>query len=453
MNAKQLSRRTFLRMTALTAAGATLVACTAPISPSTGSGGAAAPAQTDTLTFWMWNTFAPEADEVMNKAITDWGAANNVTVEISRDSDSNQIDKLMPAVEGGTLPDAFFTGAGEALRMTDAGATASLKDVFAEVGEAHQKWLPRLEEYVTRDGDIKFLPYSIDTPMLQFRQDLLEKSGATVPEGQWTWTQVRELAKQAQDYTETQGDKKIGWGFGVVKQQTDGWDGDLFRNFGADIWDETGTKIILAEKSMENAVRALNFAKEAWDAGLFPEDAASRDYSSNNTNYEEEQGILVINAASIYVWCQENKPELAEVTGLAPKPSDLRNTTDAGLRYTLNLNKDAKNPTKAVDLIKALYDSSIYRPWLEAGFVTNVVHEYDTLPMWTGKRAQFNQAANIGVYGGYPAPYDNAAMAEVNGPDAPTGSMLVHVLIDGWTPEDAVADADTYAKNIFAKYF
>ncbi len=66
-----------------------------------------------------------------------------------------------------------------------------------------------------------------------------------------------------------------------------------------------------------------------------------------------------------------------------------------------------------MDLIKGLYDSSIYAPWLEAGFVTNVVHEYDTLPMWEGKRAQFNLAANIGVYGGYPAPYDNAAMSEL----------------------------------------
>jgi len=453
MNAKQLSRRTFLRMTAMSAAATALVACTAPVAPTTGGGAAAAPAQSQSIRFWMWNTYAPAADEVLEKGINDWGAANNVTVEISRNSDSNTIDKIMPALEAGTLPDALFAGAGDALQMAAADGLASLKDVFPEIGAAHKDWLPRLETYVTRDGDIKFLPYSIDTPMLQFRQDILEKAGVTVPEGQWTWDQVRDFAKQAQDYTETQGDKKIGWGFGVVKQQTDGWDADLFRNFGADIWDESGEKIILAEKSMDNAVRALNFAKEAWDMGLFPEEAASWDYSSNNTNYEEEQGILVINAASIYVWCQANKPELAEVTGLAPKPKDLRDTTDAGLRYTLVLNKVAENPTKAVELIKALYDSSIYGPWLEQGFVTNVVHEYDTLPMWTGKRAQFNQAANIGVYGGYPAPYDNAAQAELNGPNAPVGSMLVRVLIDGWSPQDAIAEADEFAKQVFSKYF
>jgi multiple sugar transport system substrate-binding protein len=454
MNASKLSRRMFLRMSALSAAGAALAACAAPAAPGAAGGEAAAPAASNQLSWWMWNTFAPAADEVLEAKLNEWAAANGVTIEISRDSDSNQADKVMPALEAGTLPDGLFTGADVALQMMAAGGTASLKDVFAEVGEAHEGWLPRLEEYVTRDGDIQFLPYSIDTPMMHFRQDIFEAAGVEIPEGQWTWDQVREYAKTAQDYTEAQGDKKIGWGFGVVPRENDGWCDDLFRNFGADVWDETGTKIVLAESSMEQAVRALNFIKEAWDMGLFPEDAASWDYASNNTNYQEEQGILVINAASIYTWAEANKPELAEVTGLAPKPSDLRDTTNAGLRYTVVMNKEASNPTKALELIRALYDSEIYRPWLEAGFVTNVLTEYNTLPMWEGKRAQFNLAANIGVYPGYPAPFDNAAMAELgSGNNAPVGSMVVRVLIDGWTPEDAIAESDEFAKRVFEKYF
>jgi multiple sugar transport system substrate-binding protein len=439
----------------MTAAGAALVACAAPAAPgATGGGDAAAPAVSNELSWWMWNTFAPAADEVLEAKLNEWAEANGVTIEISRDSDSNQADKVMPALEAGTLPDGLFTGADVALQMMSANGTASLKDVFAEVGEAHEGWLPRLEEYVTREGDIHFLPYSIDTPMMHFRQDIFEAAGVEIPEGQWTWEQVREYAKIAQDYTVEQGNKKIGWGFGVVPREHDGWCDDLFRNFGAHIWDESGQRIVLAEESMENAVRALNFIKEAWDMGLFPEDAASWDYASNNTCYQEEQGILVINAASIYTWAEQNKPELAEVTGLAPKPADLYNTTNASLRYTVVLNREAKNPTRATELIHALYDAEIYRPWLEAGFVTNVLNEYNSLPMWEGKRAQFNLAANIGVYGGYPAPYDNAAMAELgSGNNAPVGSMVVRVLIDGWTPEDAIAESDEFAKRVFAKYF
>lgn len=451
MSTSQLSRRGFLQMTGMAAAGAALAACAAPVA-ETGSDGSA-PAQSQTVRFWMWNTYAPPADEVLESGIQAWGEENGVTVEISRDSDSNIPDKVMPALEAGTLPDALFASSAAALQMMAAGGLGSLSDTFAEIGEAHDGWLPRLEDYVTREGDIQFLPYSIDTPMVHFRQDIFDDAGITVPEGQWTWDETRDLCMQAQQYTEEMGDAKIGWGFGVVKQQHDGWCEDLFRNMGADIWDESGERIILKEESSEAAIRALNFAKEAWDMGLFPEDAASWDWSSNNTNYQEEQGILVINAASIFVWLEDNKPEIAEVTSLAPKPSDVRDTTNAGLRYTVVLNREADNESGARELIKGLYDSSIYAPWLEEGFVTNVVHEYDSLPMWTGKRAQFNLAANIGVYGGYPAPYDNAAMAELNGPNGPIGSMMVRVLIDGWTPEEAIDEADEFSKRVFEKYF
>jgi ABC-type glycerol-3-phosphate transport system substrate-binding protein len=401
----------------------------------------------------MWNTFAPPADEIMQEKLNEWAAANGVTIEISRDADSNMSTKILPAIEAGTLPDALFVGAGEALRLTDEQAIDPLTDLFKEIGDAHGGWQPRLDTYVTRDGAVHFLPYSIDTPMTQFRLDILEEAGVTVPEGQWTWDQTRDLCLQASKYTEEQGNKLFGWGFGVVKLQHDGWCNDLFRNFGADIWDETGQKIILAEQKMAEATRALNFAKEAWDMGLFPPDAPAYDYAANNKSYLEKQALLVINAASIYVNASQTDPELAEATGLAPKPKDMRDTTDCGLRYTLVMSKESGNKETAIDLIRALYNSDIYAPWLEAGFVANVLKEYDALPMWTGKRAAFNLAAQIGTYGGYPAPYDNAAIAELGSADPPIGSMVVRVLIDGWSPEEAIIEADEFSKRVFEKYF
>ena len=445
----KLTRRGFLKATGGVGAAMFLAAC----APMAAPGGGAAPAQDRSIRFWMWNTYAPAADDVLNEAINAWAAENNVTIEISRDSDSAIGQKVFPALEAGTLPDALFVGSGDALQLIEAKGTASLKETFAEIGAAHGGWLPRLEGYVTRNDDIQFLPYSIDTPMVHIRQDIMEAAGITMPEGQWTWEETRDLAMQAQEYTAQQGSKMVGWGFGVVRQQHDGWCEDLFRNYGADLWDETGTRIILAEEKMAEAIEAINFAKEAWDMGLFPDDAAAWDWSTNNKSYQEDQSILVINAASIFVWAENNRPELAEATHLAPKPKAVRDTTNAGLRYTVVMNREARNPTVARELIKGLYDSSIYAPWLEKGFVTNVLHEYDTLPMWTGKRAQFNLAANIGVYGGYPAPYDNAAMAEANSSTFPIGTMMVRVLLDGWTPERAIEEADTQLKDIFAKYF
>lgn len=449
MNQQSLSRRHFLKLGAMTAAGAALAACVAP----TSGGGAGAPAAAKEVSFWMWNTFAPPADELMQEKLNAWGAANGVTVNISRDADSNMQTKIMPAIEAGTLPDVMFVDAGNALRMTDAQSLAPLTDMFPTIGDAHGGWQNRLQEYVTRDGVITFLPYSIDTPMVQFRKDILEEAGIAVPEGQWTWDQTRDLCVQAAKFTEEKGDKKIGWGFGIVKQTHDGWCDDLFRNYGADIWDESGTKIILKDEKSAEAIAALNFAKDAFDQGLFPADAAAYDYAANNKAYLEQQALLVINAASIYVQASKDNPPLAEATGLAPKPSAARNTTNAGLRYTVVMSKDAKDSATSMKLVEDLYSADIYGPWMEQGFVANVLKEYDALPMWTGTRKAFNLAAQIGTYGGYPAAYDNAAMAELNGPDQPIGSMMVRVLLDGWTPEQAIEEADAFSKNVFSKYY
>ena len=113
MNQHALSRRQFLQLVAMTVAGTALAACVA--APAS-SGGSNAPAATQNLSFWMWNTFAPPADELMQEKLTEWGKANNITVEISRDADSNMQTKIMPAIEAGTLPDVMFVDAANALR-------------------------------------------------------------------------------------------------------------------------------------------------------------------------------------------------------------------------------------------------------------------------------------------------------------------------------------------------
>ena len=46
-------------------------------------------------------------------------------------------------------------------------------------------------------------------------------------------------------------------------------------------------------------------------------------------------------------------------------------------------------------------------------------------------------------------------MADLNnvGSNAPDGTMMVRVLIDGWTIEDAIAESDEFAKQVFSRYF
>ena len=79
------TRRSFLRVAGGATALAALAACTPAAAPS-GEGGAA---QDVSISFWMWNTYAPEADDILEQGILAWGEENGMNIEISRDSDSD----------------------------------------------------------------------------------------------------------------------------------------------------------------------------------------------------------------------------------------------------------------------------------------------------------------------------------------------------------------------------
>ena len=134
MNSKgTLSRRGFLKAAGGMTAALALAACAAPVAAPGGSG---APAAEKSVRFWMWNTYAPEADDILEQGIRAWTEANGITIDISRDSDGDYPGKIMPALEAGTLPDALFVDATNALRMMDGKATASLKAVVSAVNRA-----------------------------------------------------------------------------------------------------------------------------------------------------------------------------------------------------------------------------------------------------------------------------------------------------------------------------
>src|SRR5262245_23955654 len=57
------------------------------------------------ITYWGGLIFSPEANELLETTINDWGAANGVETEVVMINQNDLVQNVSAAVEAGTMPD------------------------------------------------------------------------------------------------------------------------------------------------------------------------------------------------------------------------------------------------------------------------------------------------------------------------------------------------------------
>lgn len=200
---KPLSRRDFLKATAVTGAGAALVACApaatqAPAAGEPTKAGAAeptkaAPAAAEvTITFMGWG--APEEDEGVKKAITQFQSEQSAVKVTWLHTPENYQEKFLASVAAGTPPDTAFIGYGDyttyardnlLLDITDslkADTLVGAKDYFID---------PQETERCTYEGKWYGIGSCWVAPHIYYNADTLTKAGVEIPSYDpakaWDW--------------------------------------------------------------------------------------------------------------------------------------------------------------------------------------------------------------------------------------------------------------------------
>src|SRR5690349_1095347 len=102
---QRLSRRQFLRGSAISA-GVLLVAACAPVTaPTSGGSGEAPAAAAVPLTVWTSQTFTTDADALQDEQIKSWAAENNVELQLSRFAGDAAGPTWQAAFESRQFPD------------------------------------------------------------------------------------------------------------------------------------------------------------------------------------------------------------------------------------------------------------------------------------------------------------------------------------------------------------
>lgn len=196
-----LSRRDFLRLTTMTAAGAVIAACAAPTAaPAGGSGGASAPASEPVkviaTTSMPVNTF----DETIKRSKDQLG---NINLEVNANSWGaggwdGYSDTLLTRIAGGEQIDVIMIAI-EGLGLLSKKSVLAPLDEFLAADAPAQELLQNdvhktLREMLQVDGKQMEYPFSWNNMVTYYNTAIFEEEGIEPPSADWSWDDFLEVS-------------------------------------------------------------------------------------------------------------------------------------------------------------------------------------------------------------------------------------------------------------------
>ncbi|MCC6169271.1 MAG: sugar ABC transporter substrate-binding protein [Caldilineaceae bacterium] len=444
MPSSRLDRRSFLRLVGGVSAGMALAACVPAVAPQGGESGAPA-AERAALVYWAPQHFIPEQNDFYTESLKLAAETNGFDVDVQLFPWGEYTQKQNAAIEAGTLPDALLGV--NAPQHHAMGILTDVSDLFAEIDATGGGFYDPDKNEVTIGGVQWGIPFHNEPQFLYYRNDVLEAAGFSGPVE--TLDQFVEAAKATTDPANRM------WGFGNAYTLVP--DGSNFMQmlifaFGGKLQDEEGNIVI---NSPETAA-ALQWSSDLLNVHkVMPEGVTGWDDTGNNKAFLSGQLAMVYNSGSVLNNMRESDPGWLQSTVIGPMPAG-----PTGAPTTFNggsmagIMASSKYPDQARLLIKGTLSPERYPGNLEAasGMFYSVLKDYETLSIfqddpWNKQAAAMVPYAYLAHEPGDPAPWIN----EVGGAFL-YAEMAARVAVEGWTPEDAIADFEKKANEIKAKY-
>ncbi len=249
---EKLSRRDFLRTTALASAGLALAAC-APAAPATGGGGAADPSMGKTpIRFHGRVGTQGDYFTEMAKAFNGVQDKVEVTVEAFPGTDPEYLQKIATMISGGTIGDAMWVASIMTYyNYAAAGVYVPIDDFVTKDQYDLTPFYPVAMQNLKVADKLYGLPWIVHPGRagLWYNKKLFKDGGQAEPTADWTYDDLTNAAKAL---TKQDGGQ---WGL---------WpDSDYFglsipiRSYGGDWFNPEGTKVTVNEEPAVAGIQAI----------------------------------------------------------------------------------------------------------------------------------------------------------------------------------------------------
>jgi multiple sugar transport system substrate-binding protein len=264
---RRVTRRDFLRLSAMTATGAFLAACAPAVAPApqeaapTPETAAVPAAEPVTIRYTM--VADPGELEIRQKAIDDFQQLHSdIMVNAELVPEDGMAQKIVTMVAGGAGPDAVYIHPS----FVPLFASQQVLIPLDELGQGDTEFGPddffeKVVNHFAHEGKVYGYPYYSGPIVTYFNKKLFDDAGEPYPtqymEGfqedkdDWTWTRALEVAQRM---TKGEGAERI-FGNWPVWMSLHAFNHVIF-SFGGEVWNEDMTKCLLTEPA---AMEAINY--------------------------------------------------------------------------------------------------------------------------------------------------------------------------------------------------
>lgn len=350
MASSPFTRRSLFGAGISAAALSVLSACSGGGTPGAGNTGGGS------LSWWSRDAQSNGALEpVIRAALASFDKKNTTTTEAQFLTLADSSQKELAALTGGGLPTLGEQGQDISMQFAEGGHTMSLDDLYAGLKDKFVE-LPKaaVTEY---NGHVYAMPWWLETRVLWYHKDLLDKAGVQPPT---TWDEWINATKAL-----TRGSEQ--YGFAAPAQGVP--IGQLFTSQAA----AAGGTMLDAQGKLDTTpdafVEALQFMEKLFKAGMPP---AAITYAGTITEqlFLAKKIAMTWDNGTILQMISSTKPELLDTVGAVLTPA----ITQGGKNYSflggfeVFAFKDGQGSSRAKDLLSFLYgDPTTYGKIMTAG--------------------------------------------------------------------------------------
>lgn len=392
------------------------------------------------LTYWGGLIFSDEANALLVAEIEAWGEANGVDVTVEMINQNETVQRVSAAVEAATMPDALDVSLDLLLNLSAQGVFLPVDDLYAEIGAAHGGWFPSVDaatDTTAVAGARTGIPFGVTGNMILRRTDLL-------PDAPTTWSEAVEMAASVT------APPVSGLGLALSNVGDGNLQVSVLQSFGGRLAGDDGRTVAINS----DATRAyLAWVKDAWDRGVFPPGNATWDGAGDNQAYLSGQAAIIANTGSVGIAARNDDPELFAMTGFSALPAGPEGIISPIQPNLRAISATSDNPDAARALIAHLANPEFMAKYFATAIYGPVLQSQESMSAFDGSsliHAGLMDLVRNGTPPGYPDVYNQGYAEALTTFVIPR--MVQRVVIDNWTFDDAIAEAETQLQAIYAKY-